>query len=189
MKDHNMGALVAKRVAYSAAIMAGIVALFMGLTYWQNNTTTLDWRLWTFIGFWGFALAIDTYRFVVRNELAQTRVQYGDAETGLDRIEAILVAMGYELSQKQGNQAVYQPSVYVGRMNRPVTVETKARHAVVEGPAFAINRLEQRVEDLNYVDMKVGEAASVPFGGSAADDAVPARYGTSEAEVFNPKTA
>ena len=189
MQNHNMGALVAKRVAYSVAIMAGIVAVFVSLTYWQSNTTELDWRLWTFIGFWGFALAVDTYRFVVRNELTQVRVQYGDAETGLDRIEAILVAMGYELSNRQGAQSVYRPSLFVGRMNRPVTVETKARHATVAGPAFAINRLEQRVEDLNYVDMKVGEAASMPLGTSAADDAVPARYGTSEAEVFNPKTA
>ncbi len=189
MKDNNMGALVAKRVAYSALIMAGIIGLFVGLSYWQNNTTSLDWRVWAFIGFWGLALAVDTYRFAVRNTLSHTSVRYGDSETGQDRLDAILQATGYAMDHTQGNRVFYVPTIYAGTMNRLVVLEIKARHASVDGPAFVINHIEQRVADLNYVDMSIGEAASVPLGSSVADYNTQSGLGTADAEVLNPRTA
>jgi hypothetical protein len=189
MKESNKGVLVAKRAAYSALIMAGIIGLFMGLSYWQNNTTSLDWRVWAFIGFWGVALAVDTYRFAVRNSLSHTSVRYGDSETGQDRLDAILQASGYMMDHTEGDKVIYTPTIYAGTMNRPVVLERKARHAVIDGPSFLINHLEQRIENLNYVDMSIGETASVPLGSSATDYTTKAGLGTSDAEIAKPKTA
>jgi len=189
MKDSNMGALVAKRVAFSALILAGIIVLFKGLSLWQSNTANLDWRVWTFIGFWGVALAVDTYRFITRNALAQTVVRYGDAETGQDRLDAILQVTGYTVDQKQGSKIWYKPTVFAGTFNRMVVMEVKARHAIIDGPSFVIDRVEERVEVLNYIDMLVDNAADMPMGNSAIDHNTRSEMSTSEAEVMNPRTA
>ncbi|MDJ1492324.1 hypothetical protein QNI19_05230 [Cytophagaceae bacterium DM2B3-1] len=189
MKDTNIGALVTKRVAFSALIMAGIIGLFMGLSYWQKGSTSLDWRLWLFIGFWGVALAVDIYRFASRNTLSHTSVRYGDSDTGQDRLDAILQASGYAMDHKENNRYIYIPTMIAGSMNRPIVVEVKERNAVIDGPSFLIDHIEQRVENLNYVDMSIGEAASKPLGTSVADYNTQSGLGSTDAEVFNPKTA
>ena len=189
MNNNNKGVLVAKRAAYSALIIAGVIGLFMGLSYWLNNTTSLDWRVWAFIGFWAVALVVDTIRFAARNTLSHTSIRYGDSETGQDRLEAILQASGYEMDHVEGDKVFYTPTIYAGTMNRPVVVDRKSRHAVIDGPSFVINHLEERIENLNYVDMSVGEAMSAPLGTSTEDYNAKAGLGSTGAEYVNPKTA
>lgn len=189
MKDTNIGALVTKRVATSALIMAGIIGLFMALSYWQRGTVNLDWRVWLFIGFWGVALAVDIYQFAVRNSLSHTSIRYGDSDTGQDRLEAILNVSGYAIDHKEGNRYIYSPTIVAGRMNRAIVMEVKDRNAVIDGPAFMVDHIEQRIENLNYIDMSIGEAASVPLGGSVADYNTQSGLSSTDAEVFNPRTA
>lgn len=189
MTHTNMGVLVAKRAAYSALIIGGIIGLFTLLSWWQNHTTTLDWRIWAFIGFWAVALAVDTYFFTVRNVETRTIISYQDTETGQERIHAILATMGYEQRSHAGNVLTYVATFYVGTMNRPVYVTLKPNNALVEGPSFAVNRMEERIENLNYTDMHVGTMAAVPVGSSAVDYGMQSGTGTTEAEVFTPKTA
>ncbi len=189
MTHTNMGVLVAKRAAYSALIIGGIIGLFTLLSWWQNHTTSLDWRIWAFIGFWTVALIVDTYLFTVRNVETSTMISYDDDESGQERIHAILATMGYEQRSHTGNVLTYIATFYVGTMNRPVYVTLKPTYAQIEGPSFAVNRIENRIETLNYVDMHVGTGTAVPAGGSALDYGMQSGTGTTQSEVFTPKTA
>ena len=190
MTNDNMGVLAAKRVANSALILAGITGLFVLLSVWQNNTASLDWRTWAFIGFWAAALAVDTYAFLARNEADQTAVHYENIDSAKDALEAIMTAFGYELSASESaTRLTYAATYMVGAMNRPVMIDMKSRRATITGPAFAIRHIENRLESLNYADLQVGEAVSLPLGGSAADYETQSGFGNTASEVFKPRTA
>ena len=190
MTNDNMGALAAKRVANSALILAGISGLFILLSVWLNNTASLDWRTWAFVGFWAIALAVDTYAFIARNASDQTVVNYESIDAAKDALDAIVQAFGYELSASgSAAKLTYVATYMVGKMNRPVTIDMKSRRATITGPAFAIRHIENRLESINYVDLQVGEAMSIPLGGSAADYETQSGFGNTASEVFKPRTA
>jgi len=190
MTNDNMGVLVAKRVAYSALILAGITVLFMSLGAWQYGSASLDWRVWSFIGFWAAALAIDTYAFTVRNLTDHTAVHYENIDSAKDALDAIMEVFGYEQSATgSATKLTYTATYTVGRMNRPVMIDMKSRRAEITGPAFAILHIENRLESLNYVDLRAGEAVSVPLGGSVADYETQPGLGNTASEVFQPRTA
>lgn len=190
MTNDNMGVLVAKRVAYSVLILAGITGLFMGLGAWQYGSASLDWRVWAFIGFWAFALTVDTYAFIARNVTDHTAVHYEKIDSAKDALGAIMEAFGYEQSAAgSATKLTYTATYMVGRMNRPVMIDMKSRRAEITGPAFAIQHIENRLENLNYIDLRAGEALSVPLGGSVADHETQPGLGNTASEVFQPRTA
>jgi hypothetical protein len=190
MTNDNMGILVAKRVAYSALILAGITGLFMGLSAWQYGSTNLDWRVWSFIGFWAVSLAIDTYAFASRNAADHAVVHYENIDSAKDALDAIVQALGYEPSASgSATRLTYTATYMVGKMNRPVTIDMKSRRAEITGPSFAIRHIENRLENLNYIDLQMGEGVSVPLGSSATDYEMQSGLGNTASEVFKPRTA
>ncbi len=155
MSNVQFSRLVATRALYYLVIMGAVVLLCYGLATFLGNGQ-LGLQMYAVFGFYTVLMIVEAFRFASRNVTHQQVIHFEPDAIIKERLDAIMIAMGYLLTDDRSNELTYKASAFAGAMNRPVSIQIGRSQVIITGPSFALDHIYNRIEHFHYAGVVLG---------------------------------
>jgi hypothetical protein len=153
MKNRNQTGFFLSALFVSPGALG--LLLFLGMVL-INDFNPFSW-------FWLFLLTaihlFNAFRTTLKNTPDVQVISFTNRESFVEQLTAILTAYDYRLKSNNGSQLVFRPSFWSNWANRRVVVDLRAGEAEINGPSFALDRIEKRFEFFQYPGVSLATVA------------------------------